>query len=110
VEDDEMQGLFTKIAGAIAISAALATMPAAADDYEILRTECAKQLKLSSSGCECVVDSARAELNDEERSLVVAHVTRDQNGITSLQQGMTGDSVMKVVTFMATTPQKCASS
>jgi len=97
-----MKGVLIGVAVAFATSAGAAW----ADDYDILRSECGKQLQLSSSGCDCVV--AKAKLNDKERALVVAHVTQDQNAIMQRQQGMSGDSVMKAVMFMAQTPQKCA--
>lgn len=96
------------ISGAAVLLALAAASPAAADDYDTLRSECAKQLKLSAGGCACVVDSAKSHLNDEERSLVVAHVTQDQNAIMAKQRSMTGDSVMKAMMFLAQTPQNCA--
>ena len=87
---------------------ALAALPAIADDDDTLRSECAKQLQLSASERQCVVDKARSDLNDEERRLDVAHVTRDQNAAASLQQDMPGESVMKAVNFMASAPQSCS--
>ena len=103
-----MKGAIIAFAGAAAMALALGAGRALADDYDTLRSECAKQLQLSPSGCDCIADSARDELTDEERSLVVAHVTRQQDQIASLQHDMSGESVMKAVTFMSTTPQKCS--
>ena len=103
-----MKGLIAKFAGAVATSTALAATPAIADDCDILRRECVKQLKMSSSGCDCIAASAKSDLNDQERGLVVAHVSRDTNGIMNIQKSMPSDSVMKVMTFLAATPQKCA--
>jgi hypothetical protein len=101
----KMNKLWAVLAAAVVLSAPL--MAAAADDYDTLRSECGKQLQLSPSGCECIVNSARAELSDQERELVVAHVTRDPN-VMAKQQGMTRDSAMKVMNFMVNAPQKCA--
>ncbi|MCP5371452.1 MAG: hypothetical protein H6907_06915 [Hyphomicrobiales bacterium] len=97
------------ISAAVALAVLAAAAPAGADDFDTLRSECARQLKLSASGCDCVVASAKSDLNDQERSLVVAHVTQDQKAIMAKQSGMSGDSVMKSMMFLAQTPQKCAS-
>jgi hypothetical protein len=95
------------LAVAFAFASLVAASPAAADDYDTLRSECGKQLRLSPSGCECIVNSARAQLSDQERELVVAHVTRDPNAMAK-QQGMTRDSAMRVMNFMVNAPQTCA--
>jgi hypothetical protein len=107
-EDIEMRGPSVTFAGAAALSAALAAAAAAADDYDILRSECAKQLGLSPAGCDCIAETARSDLSDQERGFVVAQVTGQQEQAASLQQDMNGDSMMKAMNFLATTPQKCA--
>lgn len=103
-----MRNRLAASAAALGLCLALGATGALADDYDTLRSECAKQLQLSPSGCDCIADKAKAELSDQERGFVVAQVTRQQDKAASLQQGMNGDSVMKAINFMTTAPQACA--
>ena len=57
---------------------------------------------------DCIAASAKSKLNDQERRLVVAQVSRDTTAIMNFQKSMPGDSLLKVMTFLSTTPQKCA--
>ena len=79
----------------------------AEDPYATMRRECAAQLKLSSSGCSCIVAKAKAELSEKQLYLVIAHITKNATGIMEKQKGMTGNEMMTVINFLTTAPSQC---
>ena len=92
----------------VALAALLVAGVARADDFEILRAECAKQLKFSSSGCQCIVDAASG-LSEAERKVVVAHVVRDRKAIAETEKALSAESVRKALDFFSQVPNQCAS-
>lgn len=81
---------------------------AAQEHLDTLKRECGTQLGLSASGCQCISDSAAAELNDNQQAFVVAQVTGDNAEFTRLQGSMTMDEMMAAGTFVTTAPSRCA--
>ena len=45
---------------------------AAQADLDMLQQECGPQLNLSAAGCQCIADTAAAQLNDVQQAFVAA--------------------------------------
>lgn len=85
---------------------ALACAPAQADDAVILAS-CKAELKLSDSGCACVLDKVHSELSDTQVEFFVAAIGKNQPAMMQAQMALTGAEMMEIATFMTATPQSC---
>ena len=81
----------------------------AEDDYDVIRSSCKADLRLSDSGCDCVVARAKSELSDAQRAFLVASVKKDPTMIAAAQGQLTGDEMMAMMNFMTRTPRQCQS-
>lgn len=96
------------ILGSPTLGTTLSTTAALADSLESMEAECHKQLKLGDAGCECIADRADDLLNEKQRELIVAMVTKDQAAADALQSQLTPEEQGNAATFMMTAPQICA--
>ena len=71
------------------------------------KTECLKQLGLSSAVCTCIGDRSERDLNPKQQKLFLAVVTKDVQARTAAQKGMTMDEMMATAKFMETVPDEC---
>lgn len=83
--------------------------PAMAGNAEILEQECHKQLRLGDSACACIGDQAEKQLNENQRALVVALVTKNQAASGAVQAKMTVEELTEAGKFMQEAPKLCAS-
>ncbi len=90
-------------------AALLVALPANADSRGTILTECAKQLKLSKSGCACIADKADDELTEAQQFLLVASVTETAAARPDGLRELTPEEVEEVMTFLGQAPGQCAS-
>jgi len=90
--------------GIVAVSSAQAS----ADNREVIKAECAKQLELSPGGCTCIADRADTELNAIQQEFLIAAVTEDQSLRTDLLTRIKPNEMNEVMAFMNSAPQTCA--
>ena len=79
---------------------------AADDPFEAIYNSCKAELKLSDSGCECVVNAAQS-LNENELTFFVAAISGDPSQLGAAQSAVTGAEMMNVTNFMTVTPTQC---
>ncbi len=91
----------------IGVLSLLITDAHAENDYDLIRASCSTTLKLSDSGCDCIVAKTQAELNDNERGMLVASIQSDPAKIAAAQSKLSGDEMNNVMTFMTNTPSLC---
>lgn len=104
-----MSRLLSVAIGTIILAGIQSVPPAArAGQAEILVEECHKQLNLGESGCACIGERADRILNDKQRQLVVAMVTRDQAASSDLRAHMSDDETSGAENFMNEAPRVCA--
>lgn len=105
-----LQRLSTAMFSAILVCAlqSLSLTATAADNAEILKAECFKQLNLGQSGCNCIGDRAGEVLNEKQQELVVAMVTKDQAKGAQIRGQMTMDEITGSANFMMSAPQICS--
>ena len=104
-----MYNLTTAAFGAILVCGVL-LLPVnagAADNAEILTSECLVQLNLGTEGCACIGDHAEEVLNEKQQELVVAMVTKDHAKSTEVRSQMTLDEIADAANFMMSAPQLC---
>ena len=77
-----------------------------ADDATILAS-CKNELKLSDSGCACVLDKVHSTLNEKQLTFFVAAISGDSNAMMQAQTQLAGNEMLEVTNFMTTTPQQC---
>ena len=74
---------------------------------EVLLKSCKEDLKLSESGCACVMEKIANELSDKQRNFLVASISNDQQAMQQGFKELTGQEMMDVTTFMTQTPMQC---
>ena len=79
---------------------------ARADDGAILAS-CKTDLKLSDSGCACVLDKVHSTLNEKQLAFFVASLRKDTQAQMKAQMGLTTAEMMEMANFMTATPQEC---
>ena len=79
----------------------------AENDYDLIRASCSTTLELSDSGCDCIVAKVQAELNDNERGMLVASIESDPTKIAAAQSKLSGEEMNNVMSFMTNTPSLC---
>ena len=97
-------GLLTLALGFASITCSV--LPALASD-EIIRNSCEKELRLSDSGCDCVVSKANASLNENQMTFFLAAIQQDQQAMIASQSKLSGDEMLAVTEFMTSTPSAC---
>lgn len=87
-----------------------AASPASADD-KIIVDSCKKDLQLSESECSCVLTEVNNNLNPNQLKLFLAMIQGNGAAIAQAQSNgqMSGDDMLFLTNFMATTPTKCKS-
>ena len=98
-----------RLAAAVPVLAGLFLMAgtaARANDDAILAS-CKHDLRLSDSGCACVLEKVHSELNEAQFAFFVASVSGDVAGQQKAQMQLTGEDMQKLAMFMTTTPQQC---
>lgn len=104
-----MHRLAIVLAGGILLIAFHAFVsPAAAGNAEILEQECHKQLKLGGKACACIGERAETQLSEQQQTLVVALVTKDQAARGASQAKMTVEELTEAAEFMQDAPKVCA--
>lgn len=83
---------------------------AQADD-KIIFASCKKDLKLSDSACQCVLSEVHENLKPNQLEMFMAMVKGDGAAIAQAQAAgkLTGNDMLLLTNFMATTPNKCQS-
>ena len=79
----------------------------AQDPYAVMNESCLKELKLTQSGCDCVIEKAKAELDEKELTFLVAAVSNNPQAMVQAQSQLSGDQMMTVTNFMTATPSLC---
>ena len=79
---------------------------AAQADLDVIKAQCAKQLKLSAAGCGCVVKQA-SELSDGQQAFAAAVLGQDKAKMAELEKGLLPDDLARVGQFMTTAQAKC---
>lgn len=97
-----MKKVITALGAVLAFSAA-----AVADDQETIRQSCKAELKLSDSGCDCVLEKV-GEFNDKQMAMFIAMISRDQAGMMKAQGELTGNEMQHLATRMAQIPSECS--
>ena len=92
----------------ILMALAIASVPvqAFASD-QIIRDSCKNDLKLSDSGCDCVVNEANENLNANQLEFFIAAISKDNGKMMEMQSKISGDEMMELTNFMTTTPTTC---
>ena len=86
--------------------AALAVLPARADDATILAS-CKADLQFSDSACACVLDKVHETLNEKQLAFFVAALKKDTQAQMKAQMELTGGEMLEMANFMTQTPQQC---
>lgn len=81
---------------------------AEADDA-IIFASCKKDLQLSESACQCVLSEVHDNLKPNQLEMFMAMIQGDGAAIAQAQSSgkMSGNDMMLLTNFMATTPTKC---
>lgn len=74
---------------------------------QIIRDSCKNDLKLSDSGCDCVVNEANENLNANQLEFFIAAISKDNGKMMEMQSKISGDEMMELTNFMTTTPTTC---
>lgn len=69
---------------------------------------CDQELNVPSQVCECIGVTAETELNSDERAMVIAIITTDQETADKLRASLPMESMVKSGMFMASAPGRCA--
>jgi len=96
-----------------AFTFALATFPSAVStafaNDDIIRASCKSDLKLSDSGCDCVIKAVESELTSSQKEALALMVGPEQSTFAqALSEGkISGEDMTVLSNFMATTPANC---
>lgn len=102
---DRLSAAFT--GGILFLAASALPLDVHAGDPETLEAECHNQLNLGADGCRCARDRSEEVLNDKQRRLVVAMVTKNQPAAAEVRGEMTMDEITGAAEFMMETPKIC---
>lgn len=95
------------LAVGLATPIAVSTVSPVMASDEIIRDSCKKELKLSDSGCDCVVSKANATLNENQMAFFLAAIQQNQQAMIASQSKLSGDEMLAVTQFMTSTPSAC---
>ena len=79
----------------------------AGDSAELVRL-CGEQLNVPDEICDCIGKTADAELDADERTMVIAMITKDEETAARLRTTLPMESMVRSGMFMASTPGRCA--
>ena len=74
---------------------------------DAILASCKQDLRLSDSGCQCVLEKT-GEFNEKQMAMFVAMITKDQAGMMKLQGELTGNEMQNLATRMAQIPSECS--
>lgn len=86
----------------------LACGEAMSGQQEKLVTLCEEQLNAPDEICNCIGETAGAELTSDEQRMVIAMITGDQETADALRSSLSIESIKKSGIFIASTPGRCA--
>ena len=78
---------------------------------EAVYNSCKKDLQLSDSGCQCVLDEMHSNLSDHQREVFVELIQGNNAALIAAQSSgkLTAEDMTVLTNFMTTTPSKCQS-
>ncbi len=99
--------LFYAVLSGALMAVTLVVGAARADAVDKLIDACHSQLQLSDTVCDCIGNSAGAELTEIQQNYVVAQLTGDQETSDKLEKEMTDDDVFVADDWMDNAPAIC---
>lgn len=106
-----MKAIFKIFLSTFLLAAFAFVISSAQADDEIIFASCKKDLKLSDSACQCVLSEVHDNLKPNQLEMFMAMVKGDGAAIAQAQAAgkLTGNDMLLLTNFMATTPTKCQS-
>ena len=83
---------------------------ATANQAEEFNTLCKSTLKVPDALCDCMSETAKNSLNEQEQEFLVATLSKDAQKIAALRQSMDHESLTKAGLLMANASNDCAKS
>ena len=95
------------ILAAALLAATLTPALAGPNDLKIIGDQCASQLKLAPTVCNCMVQKASTDLNNNQQAFMAAQVTHNTQEIGRIQGMLTVQEAAATGQFMSTVVGAC---